>query len=271
MKILFITDIHQNIAALEKISTSGYDMIICGGDILDPANPDMNVAKRIIDILPSNTYYVPGNCDNNDELLALTAKFRSLHLRKISEKIGGTEYNLTGLGYARSLGDDFIEYRKFFTEDESRIWHFAKNSPAKFILPSCGVMIDNGNISYLPIEECLKKGESFIKKFGSFDENEAATFFDTIDSLPNGIMVCHSPVRGFMDQLPCLPPIGAVSAANAAKRLKPRLVLCGHFHEFSESITADGITYFNPGAVKDGKYGVINMEEKEIKCEIKKV
>ena len=271
MKILFITDIHQNISALEKISMTGYDMIICGGDILDPANPDMSVAKRIIDILPENTYFVPGNCDNNDQLLALTAKFRSLHLQKAAENIGGTEYNLIGLGYARSLGDDFIEYRRFFTEDESRIWEFAKNSPAKFILPSCGIMIENGSISYLPIEECLKKGEPFIKKFGAFNEDEAASFFGTIGSLPNGIMVCHSPVRGFMDQLPYLPNIGAVSAANAANRLKPRLVLCGHFHEFSQSITADGITYFNPGAVKDGKYGVINMEETRIGCEIKKI
>ena len=124
---------------------------------------------------------------------------------------------------------------------------------------------------FLSFDIINQKGEPFIKKFGAFDEQEAAAFFDTIDSLHNGIMVCHSPVRGVMDQLPYLPPIGAVAAAKAVQRLKPRLVLCGHFHEFCQNVTLDGVTYCNPGAVKDGKYGVINMEENQITCELRKI
>ena len=72
--LLFITDIHQNINAIKKIDFSKYDNVVCAGDVLEPSNPDMTIAKKIIDLLPSCTYIIPGNCDKNNALIEYMKK-----------------------------------------------------------------------------------------------------------------------------------------------------------------------------------------------------
>lgn len=259
MKILFITDIHQNISALQKIDFGKYDLLLCGGDFIDPANINFDIVKNIIDILPAETIIIPGNVDNHPMLDSLLTKFQNIHMKKISLNKENMNIDLMGLGYARSLIDDFIEYRHFFEADESRIVDFYKNSPAKFIIQSCGIFYNDGRIEYADIDSCIEKSKDFVNKFGMFDENDAANFFNTIDKLNNGIFLTHSPLRGVLDKLPYLPEIGAVAAREAVDRLQPRLVLCGHFHENAGTVKLGDTTVFNPGALKDGWFGEIDF------------
>ena len=48
------------------------------------------------------------------------------------------------------------------------------------------------------------------------------------------------------------------------------IVLFGHTHK-PESIYKDGIYYFNPGSLRDGCYGVIDITENGIICINKKL
>ena len=131
--------------------------------------------------------------------------------------------------------------------------------------------LKDDKIDFLPLEECLDKAKNFVSKFASFDEAQATDFFDSIDSLTNGIMLLHSPVRTVLDKLPYLPNIGVVSAKKAIDRLKPRLVLCGHFHENGGVVKLGETTFFNPGALKDGYYGEIDFTATDVVARYKRM
>src|SRR4030042_2930601 len=101
--ILFITDIHQNINSTKKIDFSKYDSIICGGDILDPVNPDIKIAKKIIDLLPSNTFIIPGNCDKDSIIIEyMQEKLNFIH-KKFSFI---NNIPILGIGYSRNIEED---------------------------------------------------------------------------------------------------------------------------------------------------------------------
>lgn len=55
-----------------------------------------------------------------------------------------------------------------------------------------------------------------------------------------------------------------------ATREKYDIVLFGHTHN-PESIYKDGIYYFNPGSIKHGDYGVIDINDKGVICINKKL
>ncbi|OHD12974.1 MAG: hypothetical protein A2086_04515 [Spirochaetes bacterium GWD1_27_9] len=265
-KILFLTDIHQNIRNIKKINFSGFDYIFCGGDLLDPSNPDFDIARKIIDILPKNTYIVPGNCDKSEKLVkAITDNLINIHKQKVTF----TDFDLVGIGFSRSLKDDFKVYREYFRADKSRIFKFLKESKLKFLLDFCGIKLKSDtDIEFLDENIALNANRDFINKFVSFYENEIDDFFNRIDYLKNGIIITHSPPFGMLDKLPGLPNIGSISIRNFIEKTKPKLVLCGHFHELGGRLDIDGTVIFNPGAVKDGKYGIININEQNIKTDI---
>jgi len=76
-KILFFTDIHQNYDAVKKIPFDKYDICVCGGDIFDPTNPNLEVAKKIAEIIPKETLIVPGNCDKGKEIASIIDSFQN--------------------------------------------------------------------------------------------------------------------------------------------------------------------------------------------------
>ena len=55
-----------------------------------------------------------------------------------------------------------------------------------------------------------------------------------------------------------------------AKRLGAQAALFGHTHRaFLEE--ADGVWYLNPGAARDGRYGVIEIRDGKVQCALKKL
>ena len=121
LKILFITDIHQNIKALSKIDFTIYDLVLCGGDLAEPMHFDYSKIKDIVSILKKvNAFIIPGNCDKDPRVVELINT-----LNNIDKKI--VEFNgekILGIGYSRSLRDDAKMYREYFLEDEKRIFEF---------------------------------------------------------------------------------------------------------------------------------------------------
>jgi Icc-related predicted phosphoesterase len=257
LKIIFLSDIHQNIDAVRKIDFSQFDVILCGGDFIDSAVPDIETAKKIIDILPENTYVVPGNCDKGTEIIGyINKKLINIHKKVVKIK----EIPVLGIGYSRSLFDDLKVYRKFFLENPERIPAFKNNPMSQFIFDSCGIQFtDNKILNISDFNNSIKKYLTFIDKFASFDEDEITGLFQNIDRLNGGIIVTHSPPFGALDKIDGLPNIGSIEIKKGIQKTKPRLVLCGHFHELAGISNIDGIPIFNPGAIKDNKFGIIEI------------
>jgi Icc-related predicted phosphoesterase len=86
--------------------------------------------------------------------------------------------------------------------------------------------------------------------------------------LNSGILVTHSPPYGFLDKLDGLPNIGSKEIRKGIQKTAPKLVLCGHFHELFGIEKLDDTIIFNPGAIKDSRYGVIYLKGDKIKTEI---
>lgn len=270
LKILFITDIHQNIDAVRKIDFSLFDACFCGGDLLDPSNPDISIAKAIIDLLPKKTLIVPGNCDK-DQVLIMYMKEKLKFIHK--ELTSLSDIPVLGIGYSRDLKDDMKVYRAYFQEDDKRVYSFIENNSINsFILDFCGIKIEEDNtIKYLSEKEALEKAEKFINKFVAFSENEIASLFSGIKGIDGGIILTHSPSYGTLDKLNGLPNIGSLAIKEGIIKTNPALVLCGHFHELQGKSKINNSIIFNPGALKDGCYGVIEFGNRGIKLISKKL
>ena len=148
------------------------------------------------------------------------------------------------IGYSGSLKDDLIFYRKWFTDDEERIFTYMKESQNTFILDACGIKVGKNNkISMIPIDDALTKMKGLIDKFDFFVDEELKELTDNIVETNFSIVITHSPPHGLLDRLPGLPNIGSVSITNLIKKIKPRLVLCGHFHENVGTVNIFGQNY----------------------------
>lgn len=267
-KILFFTDIHQNYDAVKKIPFDKYDICVCGGDILDPTNPDLEVAKKIAEIIPKETFIVPGNCDKGKEIASIIDSFQNIH-KKMAKFL---DINFFGIGFSRSLKEDLIFYRDWFLDETERIKTFLKESSSPFILNACGIKsLEAEKIEMIPMEEAIKNQSALISKFDFFLEEEIKDVFEDSDENDFNIILTHSPPRGMLDKLPGLPNIGSVSIAETVKKIRPKLLLCGHFHENVGTLFKDGVVVFNPGAVKDNLYGEIEINGGSIKTNIIRV
>jgi Icc-related predicted phosphoesterase len=263
-KIIFFTDVHQNLDAIQKINFTEYDIVICGGDLLEPKNININAVREIIGCLPSNTYIVPGNCDKGKAISDLiNNNLNNIHFNKIS--ISGM--TIAGIGCSRKLEDDLMIYRSYFQEHEDEIRKMY-NTGLKKIFEYCGIKVVDNKIIYSAIDDSIESHSEYFDKFISFSEKDVQDFFDTSGSLENGILVTHSPPYGILDKLNGLPNIGSKSIRKGILKKRPSLVLCGHFHELPGSVREEGIVYFNPGAVKDYKFGVIEINDGKITTQI---
>ncbi|MBN2547451.1 MAG: metallophosphoesterase [Spirochaetes bacterium] len=265
LKILFLTDIHQNLNAVKKINFSSYDLVLCGGDILTPNDHDLVSAKNIIDSMPEDTIIIPGNCDKNSDLLNYIKKrMIFLHMDFVTKK----NINILGIGYSRAIKDDIRVYRNFFIKEKKRIDYFLGQNNLPFILKYCGIeKNDKNEIVIQPENTGMEQLEDFAGHFVSFQENEITDFFNTFDNKNNkiDIMLTHSPAYGLLDKLNGLPNIGSKAIKEGIKKVKPKLVLCGHFHELIGNLIYNDSIIFNPGAVKDNKYGEIEIYNDNIK------
>lgn len=252
--LLFITDIHQNITHLKKINFSSFDAVLCAGDFLDSAAPDTTRALEALSVLPKNTFFVPGNCDASNDLLLLLKEKKNFIERKYTTLF--PKIPIAGIGYSRDLREDLLLYRKFFLANPQRISNFIQNGGPPFILRFCGIEAKEKILITDPYP-LLEENQAFFQKFVSFQEEELLKFCKQLPSLENGILLTHSPPYGTLDQLNDLPHIGSKAIETMVTKKKPALVLCGHFHELAGTVHIGTTKVFNPGALAEGRYGVI--------------
>lgn len=264
--LLFITDIHQQKSNLEKIDFNSFDYVFCAGDFLDFSNPNLELAKELVCMLPQHSYLIPGNHDKPKEL-RLLMKEKTIYIEKTYTTLSDTDLPVAGIGGARDLREDIKLYRDFFLEDKKRIDDFiAINGIKSFILKFCGIVeSDKPTEKYSIIDNSsiIEDNRNFIENFLMFKEEDLTDFEKSSQSLTDGILLSHCPPHGALDKLPSLPNAGGRKIANIIKEKQPSLVLCGHFHELSGITTLYNSVVFNPGALKDGFYGVVEFKENQ--------
>lgn len=250
VKILFITDIHQNIAALNKLNIQSYDYIICGGDIVDLNNYNQSIIDGIIQKLSgNNVFIVPGNCDTR--ILPMLDNMNNLHEKYLSFDEG---FSLSGIGFCKPFHRDLEVYRDFFTKNEHLILPFHNESPVKFILNFSGIIVENDKYKFIPFEEALENAKEFINKFSVFDENSLKRFKSELPTFENGILFTHSPPHSYLDKIGVLPNAGCEIITEIIEEKNPAFVLTGHFHELKGVTKYKDTTIINPGAFLNGNY-----------------
>ncbi len=84
------------------------------------------------------------------------------------------------------------------------------------------------------------------------------------------VLVVHNPPKGTKaDKLHSGEHVGSKVIRDFILEQKPILVLTSHIHEaLGEDRLGDSVL-FNPGPLFDGKYGIIELDGKKVKCELK--
>ncbi len=92
------------------------------------------------------------------------------------------------------------------------------------------------------------------------------------DKVVGGVLVVHNPPKNTKcDKIESGEHVGSDSVRKIIEKSKPLFVVCGHIHEAGSIDKIGNSVIFNPGAVFEGSWGVVDINNKEVKCELRKV
>jgi len=128
------------------------------------------------------------------------------------------------------------------------------------------------------------KGEDFIgwggalTPFGTaFEPTEAETksVLDSLSSKVEGgnfVLILHNPPYGTgADVTASGEHTGSKEIRAFIEKMQPKVVISAHIHEARGESKLGDVKILNPGPFYAGYYGIIEINGKDIKCEIKKV
>ena len=112
------------------------------------------------------------------------------------------------------------------------------------------------NTSYEPTEEEIKEG------LGKIEPQLKGDF----------VFVTHNPPKDTkLDKLESGEHVGSKLFRDFILKHKPLLAISAHIFEAKGEDKLGDTTLFYPGALTDGFYGIVDIEGKKVKCEIKKL
>jgi Icc-related predicted phosphoesterase len=127
------------------------------------------------------------------------------------------------------------------------------------------------------------KGETFIGWGGALTPFNTAfepTEEETKEALEevgkkvgNGfILVVHNPPKDTkLDRTATGEHVGSHAVREFIEKSKPKLVITAHIHEASGEDRVSESVLFYPGPFYAGRYGVVNVDGRKVRCEIKKI
>ena len=87
----------------------------------------------------------------------------------------------------------------------------------------------------------------------------------------NTVLVVHQPPKNTkQDRVAAGNHVGSQVIRNYIEKHQPMLVLTGHIHEGEGLDSIGKSVIFNPGPAFDGKYGIVEIAGKSVKCDIRK-
>lgn len=90
------------------------------------------------------------------------------------------------------------------------------------------------------------------------------SIFTILDSISHGadIIVTHTPPYGILDRTAFGHRGGSMAIRKIVEKYRPMLSVFGHIHESPGMEEKDGTVFVNPGPAKDGRYAIIDIEER---------
>lgn len=135
-----------------------------------------------------------------------------------------------------------------------------------------------GHGGYLDVTEYIKKSfdedrKSFERRLKRYKEDERRLKKLLFKSNLNKdfIFFIHYTPYGFFDKITAKKNpmygknVGWMPYNNAIKKYKPKLVVCGHMHEYQRKKKLGKSLVINPGPASEGKAAIIHLKEKDIK------
>lgn len=117
-------------------------------------------------------------------------------------------------------------------------------------------------------------GGSNKSPFGTPSEYEECQISEGLSKLSfeNMILVTHVPPYGTkLDKIGNSTSIGSTAVRSIIESKQPLVAVSGHVHE-SRAIDSIGKTHLlNPGALKDGYYGTLKLDQNGVNVELKEV
>ncbi len=88
--------------------------------------------------------------------------------------------------------------------------------------------------------------------------------FTILDSICNGadVLVTHTPPYGILDRTAFGHRGGSEAIRKVVEKYRPRLSIFGHIHESPGIEEKDGTVFVNPGPAKDGRFAIIDIDDK---------
>lgn len=123
MKLLFFSDIHSDLKALERLVSMEADYYFAAGDLVSWAR-GLDNAGEVLKRRAGKTYVIPGNHESVEDVAGLCEKFGFVDFHGKHEMIGGV--CVAGLGYSSPTPFDTPgEY-----SEEEMAMHLEKLAPA---------------------------------------------------------------------------------------------------------------------------------------------
>lgn len=97
MRILFFSDIHSDLRALQAIADTPADRYFAVGDLVNWSK-GLDAAGEVLRPLGGKLWVIPGNHESESQIAAFCGKFGFRNLHRRSEPIGG--YRIAALGYS---------------------------------------------------------------------------------------------------------------------------------------------------------------------------
>jgi Icc-related predicted phosphoesterase len=85
------------------------------------------------------------------------------------------------------------------------------------------------------------------------------------------VLVVHGPPKGTKLDLIKGKHVGSQAIRDFVESKKPALVISAHIHENEGQDTIGPSTVFYPGPVYEGKYGIVEIKDGKVTCEMKQV
>ncbi len=97
MKILFFSDIHGDLKALEGLMKTEADHYICAGD-LSNFSRHLDACGEVLQARAGKVHVIPGNHETEEQVTAMCRKFGLHDFHGAAFPVGG--YQVAGLGYS---------------------------------------------------------------------------------------------------------------------------------------------------------------------------
>ena len=112
----------------------------------------------------------------------------------------------------------------------------------------------------------------FHTLFEPSDEETISNLEKLSKGLKDFVLIVHNPPKNTkVDKVFSGAHVGSEIIRNFIEKTKPILCISAHIHEAGGVDKIGNTTLFYPGPVYEGKYGIVNIENKKVSCEIKKI